>query len=402
MNSDEIRIMNKSFKTLVDKRKKLLNDPQIKELEEKVKNIRKRGIEDNRELLEAARQSLKKNGVDVFFAEDDKQARDIIYNIVKEEKEDVVGKSKSNTLREITISDFLKLKGVEVVETDLGDRILQLKETNNEPTHPTGPASHLDVEHIADVVNSAMNLNIKPDPHEIMNVIREDVKEKIANSNVGLSGANAIASQDGSIVFVHNEGNISLVSLMKTHIVVVGIDKLVETIEDAISIAKLETVYATGSKITSYMNIISGPSKTADIEKKILKNMYGAWKVVVIFLDNGRSKAMKNIKESLYCIGCGSCVVTCPVYKVIGNEFGFNNYLGGRGVAISRFIKNMDDSFDSGLYKCTLCGLCTLNCPVTIATNEILEKIRTDHKQGTYPKIHDEIKDKIKKDGSPY
>jgi L-lactate dehydrogenase complex protein LldG len=402
MNSDEIKVMNKSFKTLIDKRKKLLNDPQTKKLEEKVIAIRKKGIEDNNELFEVAKQSLKRNDIEVFFAEDDEQARDIIYNIIKEEEEVIVGKSKSNTLREIAISNFLKSKGIEIIETDLGDRILQLKETNNKPTHPTGPASHLNIGQITDIVNSTMNLNIKKDHDEIMNVIREDVKEKIANSNVGLSGANAIASQDGSIVFIHNEGNISLVSLMKTHIVVVGIDKLVETVEDAISIAKLETIYATGSKITSYINVISGPSKTADIEKKILKKMYGAWKVVVIFLDNGRSKAMKNIKESLWCIGCGSCVVTCPVYKVIGNEFGFNNYLGGRGVAISRFIKDINTSYDSGLYKCTLCGLCTQNCPVDISINEFLEEIRKTHEKGTSPKIHEEIKDKIKKDGSPY
>jgi len=402
MNSNEIKTMNKSFKTLIEKRKRLLNDPQIKKLEEKVRIIRKDGIENNSKLLKEAKEHLKRNNIDFFFAENDKQAKNIVYNIIKQEGESIVGKSKSNTLREISISDFLKSKDIELVETDLGDRILQLKETDNKPTHPTGPASHLNVEDITNIVNLSMNINIKPDPYEIMKVVREDVKKRIANSNVGLSGANAIASQDGSIVLIHNEGNISLISLMKTHIIVVGVDKLVETVEDAISIAKLETVYATGSKITSYINVISGPSKTADIEKKLLKNMYGAEKVVVIFLDNGRFEAMENIKESLFCIGCGSCLVTCPVYKVIANEFGFNSYLGGRGIAISRFLGNMNDSFDSGLYKCTTCGLCTLNCPVLIPTNEILEEIRKCHEEECFPKIHEEIKDKIRKNGSPY
>ncbi|GAA5818625.1 MAG: lactate utilization protein [Methanobrevibacter sp. CfCl-M3] len=399
MDSDEIKIMNRSFKTLLEKRKNLIKDPRIKKLKEKVKSIREKAIENNSKLLEEAKKSLKENDIDFFLAENDEQAKDIIYTIIKEENENVVAKSKSNTLREIAISDFLKSKNIDIVETDLGDRILQLKENDNEPTHPTGPASHLNVEHIVNIVNLALDVNIKADPCEIMKIVRKDVLERISKSNIGLSGANAVASQDGSIVLIHNEGNISLISQMKTHIIVVGIDKLIETVEDAISIVKLETVYATGSKITSYINVISGPSKTADIEKKLLKNMYGAEKVVVIFLDNGRSEAMESIKEALYCIGCGSCLVTCPVYKVIANEFGFNSYLGGRGVAMSRFIKNMGVGVDSGLYKCALCGLCTLNCPVDITTNEILESIR---KTSPAFKTHKEIKEKIVENGSPY
>jgi len=190
---------------------------------------------------------------------------------------------------------------------------------------------------------------------------------------------------------------------MKTHIVLVGIDKLIETVEDAITIAKLETIYATGSKITSYINVVSGPSKTADIEKKLIKNMYASERVVVILLDNGRKEARKNIKECLNCIGCGSCIVTCPVYNIIGNDFGYNNYLGGRGVAMSRFIENSQVSYDCGLYKCTLCGLCTLSCPVSISTNDAIEKIRTkSQKEGKTPKQHQHIKEKIKEKNSPY
>nr|WP_302578669.1 LUD domain-containing protein [Methanobrevibacter arboriphilus] len=428
--------MRNSFKTVYNKRKNILNDPQVKNLQEKVIDIRKDSIDNNEKLIETLKESFKKNDINYAFADNAEEARNIIYDVIKSEinedlKDDksnyninddfnnyddfndddsfndessiVVAKSKSNTLGEIAASKFLQSKGIDVIETDLGDRILQLKGKDNKPTHPTGPASHLNVEEISKIVSKGLDVDVACDPKSIMEVVKKDVLNKVSEADIGLSGANAVACEDGSLVFVHNEGNISLVSLMKTHIIVVGIEKLVRTIEDAISIAKLETIYATGSKVTSYINIVSGPSKTADIEKKLLKNMYGAEKVFVIILDNGRLEAIESIAECLYCIGCGSCIVTCPVYNAIGNEFGFNNYLGGRGVAMSKFIQDTETSISSGLYKCTLCGLCKINCPVTISTSDIIENIRAETlKKSLYPEKHGKFKDNIKNKGSPY
>ncbi|WP_409199470.1 LUD domain-containing protein [Methanobrevibacter sp. DSM 116169] len=401
MNDQELKTMRNSFNTVKNKSKPFLDTPRTIELQEKVKDIKINAINNMDELMDEAINSFKKNDINVFKAQNDLKAQEIILNLVKNEKNnEYIAKSKSNTLGEIQISKFLKNNGYELIETDLGDRILQLKKGDNSPVHPTGPASHLDVEEIKNIVNGALNVNLKADPKEIMEFVKKDVLEKVEKSDIGISGANSIASEDGSIVLIHNEGNISLIASKKLHIVVAGIDKFVKTIEDAVSIAKLETIYATGSAVTSYMNVISGPSKTADIEKKLLKNMYGAEKVVVILLDNGRSKANK---ECLYCIGCGNCIISCPVYNAIGNEFGFNNYLGGRGVAMSNYIKNTETSYDSGLFKCTLCGLCSINCPVSIPTNEIIEKLRNySQKQGFSCEAHKKIKDNINKKDSPY
>ena len=400
MKASELETMRKSFNTVKNRSNSIKDSSSTKRLESRGREIKKFSIENNEELLNQLLESFKRNGIDCVMADTSEDAIDIIDGLLDEYDATTIAKAKSNTLGEINLKKHLADKDIDVVETDLGDRILQLKKTDNKPVHPTGPASHLNISKITDIVNESLDVNVNPEPRAIMETVRRDVLNRLKNARVGISGANAIAAEEGSLVMVHNEGNISIVSLKDLHIIVAGIDKIVPCLEDAISIVKLETIFATGNFVTSYMNVISGPSKTADIEKKLLKNMYGAEKVVVILLDNGRSEASE---ECLYCIGCGNCVVHCPVYNAVGNEFGFNNYLGGRGVAMSKFIEDDETCYNSGLYMCTLCGLCTLNCPVSIPTNEIIENMRKlSADVGFYPKAHGKIKDNISKKDSPY
>ena len=400
MKNSELETMRKSFNTVKNRSNTIKDSPSTKRLEKRVREIKKYSIDNNDELIAQVLDSFKRNDIDVEIAKTASDAIDIIDELLNEYGADAIAKAKSNTLGEINLKNHLADRDLDVVETDLGDRILQLKKTDNKPVHPTGPASHLNVSNITDIVNESLDVNVKAVPREIMEAVRSDVLNRLKNARVGISGANVIAAEEGSCVMVHNEGNISIVSLKDLHIIVAGIDKIVPSLEDAISIVKLETIFATGSYVTSYMNVVSGPSKTADIEKKLLKNMYGAEKVVVILLDNGRSEATN---ECLYCIGCGNCIVHCPVYNAVGNEFGFNNYLGGRGVAMSKFIEDDETCFNSGLYMCTLCGLCTLNCPVSIPTNEILENMRKLSADiGFYPRAHGKIKENVSKNNSPY
>ena len=400
MESSELETMRKSFNTVKERSNTLKESPSVKRLQKRVQEIKRFSIDNKEELLNQVFESFSRNDIDFKMAETSQDALGIIDDLLSEYGATAVAKAKSNTLGEINLKKHLADKDIDVVETDLGDRILQLKKIDNKPVHPTGPASHLNISKITDIVNESLDADVNPVPREIMETVRADVLNRLKSANVGISGANAIASEEGSLVMVHNEGNISIVSLKDLHIIVAGIDKIVPSLEDAISVVKLETIFATGNYVTSYMNVISGPSKTADIEKKLLKNMYGAERVVVILLDNGRSQATP---ECLYCIGCGNCVVHCPVYNAVGNEFGFNNYLGGRGVAMSKFIEDDETCFNSGLYMCTLCGLCTLNCPVAIPTNEILENMRKmSADAGFYPKAHGIIKDNVSRNDSPY
>ena len=400
MKKSELETMRKSFNTVKSRSDSIKESPSTKRLVKRVREIKKFSIENKDELINQLLESFSRNDIECKMADNSFEALKIIDGLLDEFGASVVAKAKSNTLGEIDLKNHLKEKGIDVVETDLGDRILQLKKVDNKPVHPTGPASHLNVSNITDIVNESLDVNVDPVPREIMEVVRKDVLDRLKYANVGISGANAIASEEGSCVMVHNEGNISIVSLKDLHIIVAGIDKIVPTLEDAISVSKLETIFATGNYVTSYMNVISGPSKTADIEKKLLKNMYGAERVIVILLDNGRSEA---IDECLYCIGCGNCLINCPVYNAVGNEFGFNNYLGGRGVAMSKFIEDDETCFNSGLYMCTLCGLCTLNCPLSIPTNDILENMRKlSIDAGFYPKAHGKIRDNVSKNNSPF
>lgn len=402
---DEIKLnaMRRSFGILENRKNKLLEDEKerINELRENVKEIRKYSVSNLEKLIETAKKKFEENGMEVIFAEDSRKALDEIYKIVKDES--IISKSKSNNVNEIGLSDFLKGKGVEIVETDLGDRIVQLDPESQGPSHPIGPASHLNMEKIAQIASKEFKVEVKPEPRAILNIIKGDIIERLSNCSIGITGANSVAAEDGALIMVHNEGNISLVSMKDTHIVLVGIDKLVRTIEDSISVVKLETIFASGKTTPAYMNVISSPSKTADIEQVLLKDMYGAKRVIVILLDNGRREALNEYEECLLCIGCGSCIVSCPVYNVTGNEFGYKGYLGGRGVAFSRFISCNETCFDSGLFKCTLCGLCTLECPVNIKTNEIIEKLREGSvKSGNFPSKHHETAERIKKQGSPF
>ena len=408
MKEEEIESMRKVFNNLKKRIEPLTKSPKIQVLQKRVIDIRKDAIDNNDSLIEAAKKSFKDNDIDLFIANDDEEARKILLDLINEEIEssdinrnDVyIAKSKSNTLREIDATEFLEKNGINIVETDLGDRILQLKKEDNSPVHPTGPASHLTVNDIARIVNESLDLDLPAVPRPIMEAVRADVLSLLDKSYIGISGSNSVAAEDGSILMIHNEGNISLVQNKKLHIIVAGIDKLVPFVEDCVSVAKLETAFATGQPMTSYMNIVSGPSKTEDIEKKLLKNMYGAERVALILLDNGRKEA---IKECLWCIGCGNCIVSCPVYNIVGNEFGYHSYLGGRGVAMSRYLKSNKESVDSGLYMCTLCGMCTENCPVLTPTNEIIEDLRNKtQKEGLSRDQHKKIRDNIKEKGSPY
>lgn len=368
----EIKTMRKSFSTV--RRRQKNNKFRLPDLE-----YRKQRLRQNREksicndvLLKLAVENLERNGIKVRMAKTKGEAIAMVYAEIEGEK--LVVKSKSNVTKEIGLAKTLEDKGVNVVETDIGDRIIQvLGET---PSHPTGPASHLSRYEIANRLSGYFNEQIEPTLESIVGIIRDDVVEFISMANIGITGANAIAAEEGAILLMHNEGNIIQVATRPgKHIVLAGIDKIYPNIEEAINMLKLQTFYATGSLSTSFINIISGTSQTADIEKMLYKGMHGPKEICMILVDNYRSEiANSEYKELLYCIGCGQCLLVCPAYNVYGNQFGINSQLGGKGVVYAMLAG--ESYTDHAVDRCLSCRRCQKNCPVGIDTPAMVNKLR--------------------------
>jgi len=372
----KLESMRKAFETTRARQKEVKSRLNLEDMRSRLRKTRESSVF-NQALIEKGIRNLKSNGIGVIYAKSGDEA--LKYVILEIEKVLEKGnpkpivKSKSNVTKEIGLGNFLEKMGYEVIETDLGDRIIQL--ANEHPAHPTGPACHLSRYEIAKLFTKHFGKECQAEPSELTLIMREEIDGYFKKSEIGITGANAIAAEEGAIVIVHNEGNVTRASLApKKHIILAGIDKFYPNLEEAINAIKLQTYYATGSIITAFVNIISSPSKTADIEKQLYKGMHGPSDIVLILVDNGRSEA-KEISECLYCIGCGGCLLECPIYERIGNFMGYAGYLGGIGAVKASLISN-EKSAESGLYACTLCGACELNCPSKISTHELIRKAR--------------------------
>ena len=331
---------------------------------ERAKNIKWKAIETLDQQLEEFELQFTKHGGKVIWAENAQQAIDEIVKICKAKNCKSLVKSKSMVTEEIHLNQAMEANGIESVETDLGEYIQQLD--GEAPYHIVTPAMHKSKEDVAKLFNEKLGTPIDFTPTQLTLKAREILREKYTAAEVGVTGANFIISDMGGIALTENEGNARLsCAFPKTHIVVVGIEKMIPSLTDLHLFWPLLSTFGTGQKMTVYNTIITGPRQENETD--------GPEEMVVILLDNGRTTILQNPKqrESLYCIRCGACLNACPIYKNIGGHAYGATYSGPIGSVITPNMQGMED-FKHLSFASSLCGNCTEVCAVKINLHELL------------------------------
>ena len=337
---------------------------------EKAKNIKWKSLESLDQQLETFELNFLKRGGKVIWAENAEQACEAILKICKEKNCKTLVKSKSMVTEEIHLNDFLEQHQIESVETDLGEYIQQLD--GEPPYHIVTPAMHKSKEDVAKVFHDHLHTPLDLTPEQLTIVAREKLRKKYTDAEVGVTGANFIIAETGSIAVTENEGNARLsASWPKTHIVITGIEKVIPGLQDLSLFWPLLSTYGTGQQITVYNSIISGP-RQANEEN-------GPDEMYVILLDNGRTSILQDpvSRESLYCIRCGACLNACPVYKNIGGHSYETTYSGPIGSVITPHLKDLGE-WKHLSHASSLCGNCTEVCAVKINLHELLLENRRE------------------------
>ena len=331
---------------------------------EKAKNLKWKAIETLDRQLENFEAQITKRGAKVLWAETAEDALQEILKICRAKNCRTVVKSKSMVTEELHLNDFLAQHQIESVESDLGEYIQQLD--GEPPYHIVTPAMHKSKEDVARVFSQKLGTSPTLTPGELTQVAREKLRKTYVQAEVGVTGANFIIADIGGVAVTENEGNARLSSAWpKTHIVVVGIEKVIPSLHDLSLFWPLLSTFGTGQKVTVYNSIITGPRQANEVD--------GPEEMYVVLLDNGRTNILQNAKarESLYCIRCGACLNACPVYKNIGGHTYGTTYSGPIGSVITPHLKKMDD-WKHLSYASSLCGNCTEVCAVRINLHELL------------------------------
>src|ERR1700744_4942853 len=314
--------------------------------------------------------NFQKRGGKVIWANDAEEANREILSIMQKAGAKTVVKSKSMVTEEIHLNEFLEENHIQSLETDLGEYIVQL--LGQKPYHIVTPAMHLSKEDIARLFNEKFGTPADATPEQLTQKARELLREKYVQADVGITGANFLIADTGSIAVSENEGNARLsTSFPKIHIAVVGIEKMIPSITDLDLFWPMLATHGTGQNITVYNTILSGPRKPGESD--------GPEEMYVVLLDNGRTSllAQKDQRQALYCIRCGACLNACPVYKNIGGHSYNTTYSGPIGPIITPPLNGLAE-FKPLSYGSSLCGKCTEVCPVKIDIHKMLLLNRRD------------------------
>lgn len=332
------------------------------------RSIRAHTIEHLDYYLAQFSENARARGTEVHFAVDAEEAREILAGIIDATGAKSVVKSKSMVSEELHVNQALSQAGVKVVETDLGEWIVQLAEET--PSHLILPAIHKRRKEIQDLFEKEGGQTLAPDTATLAGYARGRLRDEFAAADLGITGCNFAIAETGSVALFTNEGNGRMVTtLPRTHVVLMGMERILPSLADLSLMAQLLPRSATGQKLTTYLNLITGPRRGGEAD--------GPARVHVIVVDNGRSRQLgdADFQEILHCIRCGACLNVCPVYRHIGGHAYGSVYSGPIGAVLTPLL-DADPLAAELAQASTLCGACHEACPVKIPLHDMLVQLR--------------------------
>ena len=345
-----------------------LTPQRWEELRTQASEIKRHTLDNLDYYLELLDETVSRNGGQMHFARDAEDANAIIADLVRTRDVKLVAKSKSMVSEEMGLNHTLVAMGVEAIETDLGEYIIQLAEET--PFHIIAPAMHKSRQDVSDLFARKIHRPNLTDIDEMAQAARENLRQPLLQADMGITGANFLVAETGTLVIVTNEGNGRFcTSVPRIHVALTGMEKLIPSLEDLAIFLRLLPRAATGQRLTSYVSFISGPKRSDDED--------GPEEFHLVIVDNGRSRLLRDpdLRESLACIRCGACLNICPVYrKVGGHAYGWV-YPGPIGAVISPVLVGLKEAKDLP-YASSLCGACREVCPVKINIPHMLLTLR--------------------------
>lgn len=359
---------------LRDKRKSAFDDSnEEKNIRDLAEAIRQRCLSKLPALLEQLEANCQHNGIQVHWAEDADEANRIIAGIAQSHDAKTIVKGKSMVSEEIELNHEMEKLGIECLESDMGEYIVQLD--GDKPSHIIMPAIHKNKQEVSDTFEQNLD-NFTPtvDVDELIQTGRSRLRQKFHDADIGLSGVNFAVAETGTLCLVENEGNGRMCTTVpKVHVAITGIEKVVEFLSDVPPLYSALTRSATGQAISTYFNMISSPRREGELD--------GPEEVHLVLLDNGRSQAYRDeeMRKTLQCIRCGACMNHCPVYTRIGGHAYGTVYPGPIGKIISPHMMGLEKTKDL-VTASSLCGACGEVCPVRIPIPELLQRLRHEAK----------------------
>jgi L-lactate dehydrogenase complex protein LldF len=343
--------------------------PDAEAMRTRAHEIRMRVIDDLDRNLDEYEAALGRNGVHVKRARDAAEASAYVVDLCRRSGARLVAKSKSMASEEIGLNDALEAAGLRAVETDLGEYILQLR--GGHPQHIVAPAIGLTADDVSELFTRAEGTPVSAELPDLAASARRQLREIFLTADVGVTGANFGVVETGSICLVTNEGNAGLVTaLPRIHVALVGMERLVSTLDDLAVLLQLLARSGTGQKLTTYTRLLSGPRREGDQD--------GPEEMHVVILDNGRSNLRRGrYREMLACIRCGACLNVCPVYRKSGGGAYGPVYSGPMGAVLVPLVVGLERA-QALPHASSLCGACTDACPVKIPLHELLLDLRRD------------------------